>query len=484
MNPASVEAFLKTTAAATWDDYKARLQQVKQAAQAALRAKPSKESAKFDRLKEEIQTSITHVLGDVNKTTRTLADNWRDVSQAALSSLAPAKRSAVEDHYPSARKTARITIDDHNSGRNSTSPKNPFAKDMEAGEVAGEHSEEPGQAGVAPQDDSDGFDEEADDKAGQDALSIELLVKKFKNKKDEKSSREFLYGKANISKWTREAQHHVVRLCEGKMRVLKFQVADIADIFLLHDILLISETYLPSFIAETASNRLKIRKLWKTMGDDFRAKHMEDDISETTTTKVNKFVTVTSFGLTVLAGHDFRQTWSRHFTEGVGNPEFETFMFVIRSFHRALGKTAMLKELKVPMNEDTDVHTFLHSLVEEIFTDDRTVTVWYVGETIKQWENTVLTFLPRANGESESSKAHRAAYSKKSGKKADSRILSKAGEEVFVEAKSSKHADTASAVVYDLYKVGIFLQGAVNHRSKTAGTAAACYGFHFLRKFH
>ncbi|KAJ3156860.1 hypothetical protein HDU86_003395 [Geranomyces michiganensis] len=80
--------------------------------------------------------------------------------------------------------------------------------------------------------------------------------------------------------------------------------------------------------------------------------------------------------------------------------------------------------------EDTEIHAILHTLLKEIFDDDALVIVG-------------------ANGESKSSKAHRSTYQKNAaGKKADGRVMSANFEEVFLETKSSKHADTAPCNIY------------------------------------
>ncbi|KAI9095793.1 hypothetical protein DFS34DRAFT_624794 [Phlyctochytrium arcticum] len=122
-----------------------------------------------------------------------------------------------------------------------------------------------------------------------------------------------------------------------------------------------------------------------------------------------------------------------------------------------------LRKLEQLLDEDTTVHAILHTLFEEIFSDELTETIW-------------------ANGESESSKHHRRHYLEKAtGKKADCRVLSSHGEEIFVEAKSAKHADTSSEIVIDFYKLGLFLQGSVNMKVEK-GFTPVCFGFHLLRE--
>ncbi|KAJ3170503.1 hypothetical protein HDU87_008738 [Geranomyces variabilis] len=89
----------------------------------------------------------------------------------------------------------------------------------------------------------------------------------------------------------------------------------------------------------------------------------------------------------------------------------------------------------------------------------------------------------RANRSSASSKDHRATYrSKACGKRPDGRVLSEKFEQAFLETTSSKHADSASATVYDLYKLGQFCQGAINYKAKQHVKNSPCYAFHFLRE--
>ncbi|KAJ3167182.1 hypothetical protein HDU88_002519 [Geranomyces variabilis] len=55
-------------------------------------------------------------------------------------------------------------------------------------------------------------------------------------------------------------------------------------------------------------------------------------------------------------------------------------------------------------------------------------------------------------------------------------------DQAFIETKSSQHADSASATVYDLFTLGHFCQGAVNYKTKQHVKNSPSYAFHFLRE--
>ncbi|KAJ3148538.1 hypothetical protein HDU89_004635 [Geranomyces variabilis] len=94
----------------------------------------------------------------------------------------------------------------------------------------------------------------------------------------------------------------------------------------------------------------------------------------------------------------------------------------------------------------------------------------------------LLVIRSLANGSSQRSKDHRAAYRQKPcGKKPDGRVLSNKSEQIFLETKSSKYADSAGQTLYDLFKLAQFCQGAINFKSKQKFQNFPCYGIQFLR---
>ncbi|KAJ3137158.1 hypothetical protein HDU90_002330 [Geranomyces variabilis] len=141
-------------------------------------------------------------------------------------------------------------------------------------------------------------------------------------------------------------------------------------------------------------------------------------------------------------------------------------LLVIRSFYKAISKFERMSTFESTAegaDEDTEVHAVLHSLMDEIFDHPKLIMRW-------------------ANGSSHSSKDHRAAYRQKPcGKKPDGRVLSNKSEQIFLETKSSKYADSAGQTLYDLFKLAQFCQGAINFKSKQKFQNFPCYGIQFLR---
>ncbi|KAJ3176458.1 hypothetical protein HDU85_007240 [Gaertneriomyces sp. JEL0708] len=249
----------------------------------------------------------------------------------------------------------------------------------------------------------------------------------------------FIFKGANISKWVRDSQHHLFQQCRAG-KELMYKDDQIADVLLLNHVLLLGTQYLPSFIMETRNK--KIRDRWREVVAEHQLKNLNTSLPERTAIKLLGFLN------TLKLKTPFDDVWVKHLSSGADDMKFVKAMHIVRSFYFAVHKARRYRDHGISLNEDTVIHDILHSLLEETFTDDRTVTVW-------------------ANGSSNSSKLHRRHYLPKAmGKKPDGRVLSAEFEEVFMEGKSRLHADTSPAALYDLFKLAIFVQGSLNEKSK------------------
>ncbi|KAJ3156856.1 hypothetical protein HDU86_003391 [Geranomyces michiganensis] len=296
-------------------------------------------------------------------------------------------------------------------------------------------------------------------------LSTTVLRQKFESIRTFVSKADFIFGKANISAWVRSAQSHLMKECL-KGNVPKFKPEAVADILLMHDILIISPTYRPGFIA--IANRPNITRLWSELVATAREERITAKFPDTVRDAVNIFCD--SYRATA----NFTKAWKLAMVfafessgendekdEGMGWKVLE----IVRSFWDAIQKNARHRRFlstRKEQDEDTHVHAILHTMMEEVFNNEHIITVW-------------------ANGESRSSRAHRAAYHTKGhGKKPDGRVISESFEELFIETKAYSVSDGSPSAMYDLYKVAIFLQGLVNAKTKLGVSGAKAYGFHLL----
>ncbi|CAB4487463.1 unnamed protein product [Rhizophagus irregularis] len=140
---------------------------------------------------------------------------------------------------------------------------------------------------------------------------------------------------------------------------------------------------------------------------------------------------------------------------------FETTQAVTRAFYERMH---MSNSEKVN-NEDTVMHEYIHDTFKETFRDSNYDTIW-------------------ANGESLSSKYHRATYGRNKGKKPDMvlyRIIENGEREesCFIEAKHFSITRNSNIGGYNMYKVAIFCQGGLNKMmSSYGGDTGASFGGH------
>ncbi|PKC10505.1 hypothetical protein RhiirA5_374603 [Rhizophagus irregularis] len=146
---------------------------------------------------------------------------------------------------------------------------------------------------------------------------------------------------------------------------------------------------------------------------------------------------------------------------------FETTQAVTRAFYERMH---MSNSEKVN-NEDTVMHEYIHDTFKETFRDSNYDTIW-------------------ANGESLSSKYHRATYGRNKGKKPDMvlyRIIENGEREesCFIEAKHFSITRNSNIGGYNMYKVAIFCQGGLNKMmSSYGGDTGASFGGHICELAH
>ncbi|KAI8590702.1 hypothetical protein BDZ88DRAFT_438073 [Geranomyces variabilis] len=300
------------------------------------------------------------------------------------------------------------------------------------------------------------------------ALSLDLLRQRFGNIKQFESKKDMMYEGVNLSRWVRQAQGHLLSLCE-KGQAPRWKKQDIADILLLNNIVLFAKNHPPSFIAQ--ANRPKIANVWAQATAAFAEERMSLALPKSV-------ADIRLIALVELAelhtGHSFERNMKKYAMDALAYPlalskEWRRLTCCWLSgpcTYKAISKFERMSTFESTAegaDEDTEVHAVLHSLMDEIFDHPKLIMRW-------------------ANGSSHSSKDHRAAYRQKPcGKKPDGRVLSNKSEQIFLETKSSKYADSAGQTLYDLFKLAQFCQGAINFKSKQKFQNFPCYGIQFLR---
>ncbi|CAG8593354.1 8239_t:CDS:10 [Acaulospora morrowiae] len=145
----------------------------------------------------------------------------------------------------------------------------------------------------------------------------------------------------------------------------------------------------------------------------------------------------------------FFEIWGKYCDKVIYSDEerrlFETTQIVARGFYERMH---MYPDSGKDENEDTVMHEYIHDTFKETFWDSKYVTVW-------------------ANSESLSSKDYRSTHGR-SQEKIDITIYriiekGKCEESCFVEARPFSITRTSKIEGYNLYKVAVFCQGAINN---------------------
>ncbi|KAI8819058.1 uncharacterized protein EV422DRAFT_131477 [Fimicolochytrium jonesii] len=243
-------------------------------------------------------------------------------------------------------------------------------------------SEDPGLS-----DPADGLDEEEEEETAEIedsgkqvvTLSVATIRERFATIKEYQSKHDFKFGGANISRWVREAQHHLYKKCVRGEDIPGYKMETISDILLLNNILLVSSTYLPSFIS--TCDRPNIRRTWEQMRLETCKRRMDASLKGAVADVVEPFCKE------LRSNHPFEATWKKHLANALlrsddgagclGDSPWKVLM-VISSFVDALNKEKRLRTFNgATFDEDTNVHAILHTLMERFFNDDQMVTVWY-----------------------------------------------------------------------------------------------------------
>ncbi|KAJ3150532.1 hypothetical protein HDU86_006410, partial [Geranomyces michiganensis] len=201
-------------------------------------------------------------------------------------------------------------------------------------------------------------------------LSLATLRERFGNIKKFHSAKDLLFGRANLSKWARDAQSHLLKECEAGF-VPSWRVADIADILLLNNIALFSAEYVPSFIAKT--NRPAIANIWTRARTAFAKERMRMSLPPSVADVVLPFCNDLCSGRAMESVLKVHLQKAMNLEQAVEGMTPIAVLLVIRSFYMAITKMQRLLTFASASgfpDEDTEVHAILHTLLEEIFDDD------------------------------------------------------------------------------------------------------------------
>ncbi|KAJ3158767.1 hypothetical protein HDU86_002447 [Geranomyces michiganensis] len=310
----------------------------------------------------------------------------------------------------------------------------------EAINVNDESGEDRQEATAARDDQAIGREGEGEEEA-ELTLSTKLLETLFKNVKAYNSKKRFTIGATdvNLSKWFRDAQHHLLQQAKQKM-TFKFKHAQICDILLFNNIALMSTEYTPSFVLETRNKNVppSWRRIVRNLQKEKIAELTADGASDA----------LVSFLQEVRRSDDFEDVFARHLGRNAESARSESIrkgLRILRSFKKTVDKRKAFNTMKIGLaNEHTVVHDFIHTLFEEGFADDTTAVVW-------------------TNSESASSKDHRRTYRRKAkGKKPDGVVRTALSEEMVFETKGIRYTGKSQSTIYDLFKLAQLLQGSLN----------------------
>ncbi|KAJ3144002.1 hypothetical protein HDU89_000961 [Geranomyces variabilis] len=286
------------------------------------------------------------------------------------------------------------------------------------------------------------------------ALSTEYVFERYRSPNAEELADDFWFDGHNISSWVRRAQHHLAAQCHVEKKTLAWRLEDIADILLLNDVLVVSETYLPFMAKRSATARKTLIKL----GEHHASRFLGQASETVDASKVSQMVSELCCGKSRL---DVLERFLADMKKSVSLTKANA---VIAAFVEAIDKAKVERRLGITPDEDTIAHDLLHVIITQAFNDEHTVTTW-------------------ANGESGCSREQRQHYiPSATGKKADCRVIAEIGELLFVELKRDKHTETSSAVIFDLYKLGRFMQASLNQQiRKHPASRPVVFALHPIR---
>ncbi|KAI8585999.1 hypothetical protein BDZ88DRAFT_441916 [Geranomyces variabilis] len=98
------------------------------------------------------------------------------------------------------------------------------------------------------------------------ALSTEYVFERYRSPNAEELADDFWFNGHNISSWVRRAQNHLAAQCHVEKKTLARRLVDIADILLLDDVPVVSETYLPFMAKRSATARKTLIKFGERNG--------------------------------------------------------------------------------------------------------------------------------------------------------------------------------------------------------------------------
>ncbi|KAJ3145788.1 hypothetical protein HDU89_006840 [Geranomyces variabilis] len=289
-------------------------------------------------------------------------------------------------------------------------------------------------------------EDENDGAAG--ALNREYIAQHFKDIHNFKAKKDFVVEDVNLTVLFCKVRFALYQKVIERNEIIEIENATRHDVLAAHNIFFFSTFSLPPYLNSRKPENEKAKKsLWRRIisNEIQRFNYQGNSIGLSSTAK--EFAAAAVGDPIAIDLLHAKKTAELNLTDVSFLARYRALQ-VCRGFAFAVNEQERRSSSKLAEDEDTGVHLWLHDLLVETFRGCDSVVMW-------------------ANGESSSSKAHRAPWAK-SGKKPDFRVVYKDRENVFGEFKRKSIAVSNPLVAKDFIKLAVFMQGSINQKSRDA----------------